>query len=66
MTWMKYGHLMLPGTFSTKITSNIAFTAEAVVQRDVPVVETGNVDINPLLCNRNKDMFILTLYFAMS
>ena len=57
---------MLPGTFSTKITSNIAFTAEAVVQRDVPVAETGNVHINPLLCNRNKEMFILTLYFAMS
>ena len=35
----KYGHLMLPGTFTDKITPHIDFTDEAVVQCDVPVVK---------------------------
>ena len=36
----KYGHLMLPGTFADKLTPDIDFTDEAVVQCDVPVVKT--------------------------
>ena len=35
----KYGHLMLPGLFSDKITPDIDFTDEVVVQWDVPVVK---------------------------
>ena len=33
----KYGHLMLPGTFPDKVTTDIDFTDEAVAQCDVPV-----------------------------
>ena len=32
----KCGHLMLPGAFPDKVTPNIDFTDEAVVQCDVP------------------------------
>ena len=39
MDCAKYGHLMLPEPFSDKVTSDIDFTCEAVVQCDVPVVE---------------------------
>ena len=35
----KYGRLMLRGTFSDKVTPDIGFTDEAVVQCDVPVVK---------------------------
>ena len=35
----KYGDLMLPGTFLDKMTRDINFTDEAVVQCDVPVVK---------------------------
>ena len=36
----KYGHLMLPsGAFPDKITPDIDFTSEAVVQCDVPDVK---------------------------
>ena len=35
----KYGHLMLPEVFSDKVTPNIDFTDEAVVQCDVPFVK---------------------------
>ena len=35
----KYGHLMLPGTFTDKVIPDIDFTDEAVVQFDVPVVK---------------------------
>ena len=36
----KYGRLMLPsGTFPDKVTPDIDFTDEAVVQCDVPVVK---------------------------
>ena len=35
----KYGHLMLPGTFTDKVIPDIDFTDEAVVQCDVPVVK---------------------------
>ena len=33
---VKYGHLMLPGAFLDKVTPDIGFTDEAVVQYDVP------------------------------
>ena len=36
---LKYGHLMLPGTFPDKFTPEIDFTNETVVQCDVPVVK---------------------------
>ena len=36
----KYGHLMLPsGAFPDKVSSDIDFTDEAVVQCDIPVVK---------------------------
>ena len=35
----KYGYLMLPGAFTDKVTSDIDFTDEAVVQCDVPVTK---------------------------
>ena len=35
----KYGHLMLPGVVPDKVITDIDFTDEAVVQRDVPVVK---------------------------
>ena len=35
----KYGHLMPPGAFTDKITPDIDFTDEAVVECDVPVVK---------------------------
>ena len=35
----KYGQLMLPGVFPDKITSDIDFTDEAVVDHGVPVVK---------------------------
>ena len=35
----KYGHLMLPGAFPDKITPDIDFTDEAVVQCDIPVIK---------------------------
>ena len=35
----KYGHFMLPGAFPSKVTPDIGFTGEAVVQCDVPVVK---------------------------
>ena len=35
----KYGHLMLPGVFPDKVTTDIDFTDEAVVQSDVLVVK---------------------------
>ena len=35
----KYGHLMLPGTFPEKITPDIDFTDEAIVQCDIPVIK---------------------------
>ena len=34
----KYGHLMLPGAFSDKVTSAVDFTDEVVGQCHVPVV----------------------------
>ena len=36
---LKYGHLMLPGSFPDKVTPAIDFTDEAVVQCDVPVIK---------------------------
>ena len=37
---LKYGHLMLPsGVFPDKVSPDIDFTGEAVVQCDVPVVK---------------------------
>ena len=35
----KYGYLMLPGAFADKVTPDIDFTDEAVVQCDVPVIK---------------------------
>ena len=35
----KYGHLMLPGEFPVKVTSEFDMTDEAVAQCDVPVLE---------------------------
>ena len=35
----KYGYMMLSGVFPDKVTPDIDFTDEAVVQRDVPVVK---------------------------
>ena len=35
----KYGDLMLPGAFPDKVTPDIDFTSEVVVQCDVPVVK---------------------------
>ena len=35
----KYGDLMLPGAFLDKVTPDIDFTSEVVVQCDVPVVK---------------------------
>ena len=35
----KYGHLILPGVFPDKITPDIDFTDEGVVQCDIPVVK---------------------------
>ena len=35
----KYDHLMPPGAFPDKVTHDIDFTDEAVVQCDVPVVK---------------------------
>ena len=35
----KYGNLMLPGGFPDKVTFDIDFTDEAVVQCDVPVIQ---------------------------
>ena len=35
----KYGHLIPPGAFPDKVTPDIDFTDEAVVQCDVPVVK---------------------------
>ena len=35
----KYGHLMLPGVFPDKVTTDIDFTDEAIVQSDVLVVK---------------------------
>ena len=35
----KYGHLMLPGAFPGKVTPDIDFIDEAVVQCYVPVVK---------------------------
>ena len=35
----KYGQFMLPGAFPEKVTPDIDFTDEAVVQYDVPVVK---------------------------
>ena len=35
----KYVHLMLPRTFPDKVTLDIDFKDEAVVQSDVPVVK---------------------------
>ena len=37
--WAKYGHLKLLGTFSDRVTSDIDFTDEAIVQCDVTVVK---------------------------
>ena len=37
--WAKYGHLKLSGTFSDRLTSDIDFTDEAVVQCDVADVK---------------------------
>ena len=34
----KYGYLMLPGACLDKVTADIDFTDEAVVQYDVPIV----------------------------
>ena len=39
ITLLKYGHLMLPGTFPHKVTPDIDFIDEAVVQCYVPVVK---------------------------
>ena len=39
MAWAKYKHLMLPEKSPGKVTSDIDFTYEAVVQRDVLVVK---------------------------
>ena len=36
---LKYGHLMLPEVFPDKVTSDIEFTDDAVVQCFVPVVQ---------------------------
>ena len=37
---LKYGHLMLPsGVFPNKVTPDIDFAGEAVVQCDVPVLK---------------------------
>ena len=35
----KYGRLMLPGAFPDKVTPDVGFTDEAVVQCDVLVVK---------------------------
>ena len=35
----KYGHLMLPGAFPDKVTPDINFTDEVVVQCDVLVIK---------------------------
>ena len=35
----KYGHLMLPGAFLDKVTPDIDFTDDIVVQCDSPVVK---------------------------
>ena len=35
----KYGHLMLPRAFSDRVTTDIDFKDEAVVQCDVPIVK---------------------------
>ena len=35
----KHGHLMLPGVVPDKVITDIDFTDEAVVQRDVTVVK---------------------------
>ena len=35
----KYEHLMLPGVFPDKVTTDIDFTDEAIVQSDVLVVK---------------------------
>ena len=45
LVWAKYGHLMLPGAFPDKISRDIGFTDETVVQCDVPVVNTRDSKI---------------------
>ena len=37
----KYEHLMIPRVFSDNVMPDIDFTDEAVIQRNVPVVETS-------------------------
>ena len=39
MPFAKYRHLMLPGAFPDKTTSDIGLTDEAVVQCDIPVAK---------------------------
>ena len=39
ITVSKHGHLMLPGAFPDKVTSDLDFTDEAVVQCDVTFVK---------------------------
>ena len=39
ITALKYGHLMLPEVFPDKVTPDIEFTDDAVVQCFVPVVQ---------------------------
>ena len=46
---LKYGHLLLPGAFPCKVTPDIDFTDEAVVQCDVRIIKAlfsgaGNVN----------------------
>ena len=36
---LKYGHLTLPEAFPDKVTADIVFTDEAVVQCDITVVK---------------------------
>ena len=49
MVWEKYRHLIQPGAFIDKWTSGIDFKDEAVVEYDLPVVQTfmddGNLQI---------------------
>ena len=37
----KYEHLMIPRVFPDNVITDIDFTDEAVIQRNVPVVETS-------------------------
>ena len=57
----KYGHLMLPGVFPDKITPEIDFTDEAVVQCDVPVIT--NTFWCEQLCNVYWHGFVYSFNF---